>query len=465
MINGNQCNSFGNGAIGVVMVPLQMLPAGGAPGAGTPSGSAATIPYSPLAGSALAGTTTVGGALDKTGELLKLLNAAGFATAADGSIPVYNAATGQFVPSTTPLTPAQGAALLKLMYAAGQPGAFLQRQADGSIAAVPFLDALKLSNPGTASGDTLKWDAATSKWIVAPASSTALSAATLAGAIAALPAGVLAKVSGVDAAGNAVTATPSAMVAAGVAGAPAGTAVTLSGVDAAGNLVSTTPVQVVKAGLTAAPTGSLATVSGLDAAGNVVKSTPLVLLKDTVTAAPASTATNTLSKIAGVDATGNPVKSSVLPLATVARASSGSGATVLNQTTPIVTLATVTAPVDGVYAVKVEINIARKAVSGTPIATQPNETAYFVDINGVFNPTNRIFYVNDVDYYPMIRTGVTDAPMGNFSYTKTVAVVALKAGDTVPLKMFCSGIVTSYKSDNAGCFISLQEVGNRHIDF
>ena len=264
----NNCGGGGQGATG----PAGPAgPAGGPAGPTGPTGPtgpvgpavtsipASAVTYSANPAEALAGATNAAAALDKAAQLLKLLNNAGFASAANGTVPVYDAAQGKFIPTDAAnlLTPAQFKALQDLAFAGSAPGAVLAIDpVTGKVAAIPVLQALKNGAPGINQGDTFVWDAATSKWIVGPVT---IAPATYKALVQGLPAGVLASVPGLDAAGNPVKQSPAAMVGAVLAAAPAATAANpatkVNGLDAAGNPVTlpVAPLSVTTSGASLAP--------------------------------------------------------------------------------------------------------------------------------------------------------------------------------------------------------------------
>jgi hypothetical protein len=102
------------------------------------------------------------------------------------------------------LTAAQLSALMTTLFTPGATGSILQKQADGTIQAVPFLSTIP---NGTAVGDGLVWNNVTKKWEVAPVT---ISQAGLKATIAAAPdstvANPLVEVLGADSAGNPVVA-------------------------------------------------------------------------------------------------------------------------------------------------------------------------------------------------------------------------------------------------------------------
>lgn len=234
---------FGNAQFAVIQVPFSLVGSGGSGGGtGTGGGAVGTAPgiaYVPPAGSVLTGATDAGKAFDKIGELLKLLNNAGFTAGNTGTIPVYDAVTGKFIPTAPSdiLDDAAMAALLKDLYASGAAGSILQKQPDGSIAAITFPNAIKAGFPTATTGQVLKYNGTT--WVAAVDDI----GASLGTTIAALTPGVPIKLAGVDSTGAAVSATPSAVLAAATTGAPSATQANplklVSGLDAAGNPVKT----------------------------------------------------------------------------------------------------------------------------------------------------------------------------------------------------------------------------------
>lgn len=232
---------FGNAQFAVIQVPFSLVGSGGS-GGGTGGGAVTTAPgvaYVPPAGSVLTGATDAGKAFDKIGELLKLLNNAGFTAGNTGTIPVYDAVSGKFIPTAPSdiLDDAAMASLLKDLYASGAAGSILQKQPDGSIAAITFPAAIKAGFPAAVAGNVLKYNG--TAWVAAPDDT----GAALGSAISALTPGVPVKLAGVDASGAAVSATPSAVLAAATTAAPSVTTANplklVSGLDASGNPVKT----------------------------------------------------------------------------------------------------------------------------------------------------------------------------------------------------------------------------------
>lgn len=190
----------GNGAIGIISVPMSMIPQVSAPG-GTAATAAPNVAYVPTNGSPLAGTTNLGAATDKIADLLKLLGNSNFTSAGDSRVN-YNATTKQFYPS--PLT--------------------------------TLLDQLKSESPGTSNGDVIRWDVATGAYVIGQPLPVAP------------PTGTIAQFTGISNTGSPVTQQIPATLAAAIMAAPSTTATapatSIAGLNASGAFVEAAVVKL-----------------------------------------------------------------------------------------------------------------------------------------------------------------------------------------------------------------------------